>query len=327
MNRPAAQATTRHESPSDLLERVLDMPITERHRAIDAALTSRVPKIEELLPDFMKGQGERLVKRAMLTFARNPDLQSCPPQEFVRCVLEAAEMGFSIDGKLCYVVKYKTRWQCQLDYKGLVAVAKRMKTIADAHADVVCENDTFHHEKTDGKCVLDHTYDLRIDRGDVIGAYAIITLPSGLWRYELMSRKELDKIQSAAPAKNGPWSTHDNEMRKKTVLRRGLKTYCDDPGLIHILDMTDELEDAGETPVGRIQRAAPVALRRTPEQSGEPEDDGFAFAQCQAEFAGCESKEQVAETLNRWSQLTPTNEIQAEVDKLAEEAHGRFKTK
>src|SRR5688500_8295813 len=154
--RPAPQ--TRHESHSDLLERVLEMPVTERHRAIDTALMARVPKIEELLPDFMKGQGERLVKRAMLTFARNPDLQGGPPQEFVRCGLEAAEMGFAIDGKLCYVVRYKSKWQCQLDYKGLVAVAKRMKTIADAYADVVCENDSFHHAKSDGKCVLEHTY-------------------------------------------------------------------------------------------------------------------------------------------------------------------------
>lgn len=202
-------------------------------------------RIEAMLPDFMKGQADRLIARAMITFAKC-DLKDCPDEDFRRCVVEAAEMGFAIDGKLAYVVKYKAAYQLQLDYKAMVAVAKRCRTLKDVQADVVCEGDEFRHARRHGENILEHTFQLGFDRGNVIGAYCRVWLPDGSWNYALMDRNELNAIQDRAPSKKGPWSTDPNEMRKKTVIRRALKMYQDDPGLMRMLDITgweDELDE------------------------------------------------------------------------------------
>lgn len=339
------------EDAAGLLEQLLQRPINERYRALDAALEQRIPKIEELLPDFMKGQGERLSKRAMMTFARDEKLRDVPPQDFVRCVLEAAEMGFAIDGKMCYVVKYKSKYQCQLDYKGLVAVARRMKTIKDIYGDVVCENDHFVHRRRNGESVLDHTYNLGEHRGEVIGAYCVVILPDGSWRYEVMDRVSLNRIQDRAPSKNGPWSTDPDEMRKKTVFRRCLKLYGDDPGLIRVLELTDEGdgdEETTPTPPATVE-SLNARLTRTPPRREEPTsladdyqpkppDDHYdrpsetetpeagqvpqGIDDAEAGYAACESEEAV----RKWSaELRARNITTAELGRVLELEQGAKK--
>lgn len=283
------QTAVREASSSDLMRELINRPVSDRHRAINNYFTeqSNIDKIEELLPPQMKGQGARLAKRAMLTFARKPELADCPPAEFVRCVLEAAELGLAIDGKLCYVVKYKGTWQCQPDYKGIVAVARRTGRIVDVWADVVREGDSFSHRRIDDRTEFAHEYALGEQRGEVIGAYSVVKLPGGHWRCEVMDRSELDRIQNRAPSKSGPWSTDADEMRKKTVIRRCLKLYCDDPGLARALEVLDELDEiTTEEAKERLQRAR-VGRRSSltdslPPEKPAPADDADEFREAEA---------------------------------------------
>lgn len=269
-----------------LLDRVLDNTST-KYAVLRKALeddTERIARIEEVLPEGMKGQARRLAKRALMTFARRKELSDCPAPEFIRCVVEAAEVGLAIDGKLCYVVRYKSTWQCQPDYKGLIAVAKRSGQIKDCYADVVRQHDHFEAYRKNGESCLEHHFDLSIERGEVLGAYAIVKLPDGDWRYELMSRDELDKIQARAPSKSGPWSTDVNEMRKKTVIRRLLKSYCDDPAFVRASEMDDHLEDVehvqapprsrAATPVGRPAIDTESVPDVEPEVDRQPGEEG-----------------------------------------------------
>lgn len=228
----------------DMLEQVL-ANTSMRSRVLRNYFDDNVAKIEEVLPAGMKGQGRRLAKRAEMTMARKPDMVECPAADLIRIVIEAAEIGLAIDGKLCHAVPYKGKWQCQPDYKGLIAVARRSGQIKDAYARIVRENDKFEHGQDGGDCILKHSYRLTDKRGDVIGAYAIVTLPSDGWRYELIDRAELDVFQEFAPSKKGPWGgPWIDEMRKKSVIRRALKTYCDDPAFVRAMELADqEYED------------------------------------------------------------------------------------
>jgi phage RecT family recombinase len=254
--RPAQQS-----DPAQLLEQVLQRT-SDKIRAVSTALEARTDIIEELLPGHMKGQGRRLAKRALMTLSRNAQLAQCPAPDFVRLVLEAAEIGLAIDGKLGYVVKYKGAYEFQADYKGLIAVARRSGLILDAYGDVVCRGDVFEASRNGPDASLRHSYDLNTERGECIGAYAVVTLPNGRWRYEVMTRKELDGIQNRAPAKNGPWRTDTDQMRIKTVLRRLLKLYIDDPGFMRAWDGADALEEVEEeTPAARPE-AGRVNLRQ-----------------------------------------------------------------
>ena len=87
------QRPTTTTSEKELLDRLLTLPVGEKTRQVEAALDNRIEEIEALLPDFMKGQGARLIKRARLTFAKSAALQKCSPASFIKCVLEAAELA------------------------------------------------------------------------------------------------------------------------------------------------------------------------------------------------------------------------------------------
>lgn len=259
-----ATATTAKPAPSredDVAEaaRLLETLLTEKPYisggAIASALTGEhIDRIRDLLPESLKADAERFVKRGLLYFSRKPDLEECTVASKIKCILDAAELGLALDGRLCHAVSYNCkykdsrgaeRWrkevQCQPDYKGLVVVAKRCGQIVDCYGDVICQNDHFKHGRKDATHFLEHTYPIG-ERGEVVGAYAIVKLPGGDWRYELMSLSDLNKIQARSKAQNsGPWKTDPDQMRIKTVMRRILKMYSDDPGVAKAIEL-DERE-------------------------------------------------------------------------------------
>lgn len=267
-----------------LLEQVLDNT-SKKLRTVTAVLETedRIAKIEQVLPDNMRGQARRLVKRALMTLSSKAELQDCPADEFCKIVIKAAEVGMAVDGRLAYVVKYKSTWQLQFDYKGLIAIAKRAGQITDCYGDVVCEGDEFEAYRKDGKSFLEHRVSLE-QRGKVRAAYAIVNLPGGAWRYELMTRDELDKIQRSAPAKNGPWASWTGEMQKKSVIRRLLKTYCDDPAIVRAIEIDDEAYEDEPAPdiTGRVKSKLQEARQRLGQSfhpaaaPQEPGDNGAA---------------------------------------------------
>ena len=236
-----------------------------------------IQTLEELLPTSMKGQGKRLLKRALLTFSKMEEKNnSCPPPlEYVRIVLQAAELGLAIDGRYCYAIPYKGVWTCVPDYKGLIAVARRCRVIEDVELDIICENDQYQLYRHDGRTVFRHERpELGQPRGKTIGAYCRLFFPNGRWKVEVMDISELNAIKVRSASKNGPWRTDESEMQKKTVCRRALKLYGDDDStLAYALSLggdeigTEESE-APSRPVGKTN------LRRQPEKStAEPEPD------------------------------------------------------
>ncbi len=254
------QTNLQEKSPADLLEEVLSQSPVKRFKAIDDFLQSRVDSLEELLPDAMKGQGARLAKRAIMTLNRNgSNYAEVTPASFIRCVLEAAELGLAIDGRLAHAVVYNNKhkgpdgkevWSSDatllLDYKGIVAVARRINLIADCWARIVYTNDEFAMSETDGQCHYSHTPSTG-DPGKSIGCYAVVKLPSGQWRHEWMPDSEINKIRARSKSFSkgfGPWKTDESEMKKKTVLKRILKMYGDDPAFVRMLEIDDSDYDA-----------------------------------------------------------------------------------
>jgi phage RecT family recombinase len=254
---PQTQTQTREPSP---LEELLNKPARARLERITFALNARAEDIERLLPDFMKGQAARLIARARQYFARGSwQLQECSEASFVKCVLEAAELGFAIDGKMVHAVprlkkkKENGQWYEWYeagtipDYKSLIAVAKRSKIIQDAWARIIYETDQFTYEEQDGKVIYHHVPDFRRERDSLDGAIlvlAVATHRDGWYRTEVMPTADVLKIRSRSASfkdadSKTPWNTDPGEMSKKTCLKRLLKTFADDPGLIRLMELDD----------------------------------------------------------------------------------------
>ena len=256
----AATATIQQAEAPSLLDQVVYATVKAKVQTINRVLSARTEEIERLLPSFMKGQSLRLIARAMQYFARGDwRLQQCTDASFVKCIMEAAELGFAIDGKMVHAVgrtkkkKENGQWyewieaSIIVDYKAIIAVAKRCKTIQDAWARPVFETEEFSYVEENGKVNYRHVPDFKRERDSLdgcIGILAVATHHDGWYRTDFMPLADVNKIRNSSPGyksddANVPWNKHYSEMAKKTAIKRLLKTFSDDPGLIRIMEIDD----------------------------------------------------------------------------------------
>ena len=267
---------------------------------IGAALKGRQEKIEQLLPDFMRGQGERLIARALQYWARGDwKLQQCTVASFVGCVLNAAELGFAIDGRICYAVPFNTkakkksksepdRWEhiAQMipSYIGLMAVAKRTGLIQDCWARIVLCSDVIEFEERDGAVSYRYVPNLDVPRDrseEVRGVLSVASHHDGWRRADWMPAADVWSIRARSKAaESGPWVTDPGEMVKKTGLRRLLKTFSDDPGLLRALELDDRAETTAAEVIEEKQQAkarsiVPAILAPKPDENAIPPWDAM----------------------------------------------------
>lgn len=247
-------------------------------RVIQATLAQG--QFEKLLPAQLRPMAERFLASAKLYIAtcnHRDKLAECTVGSIVTCVLNAAKFGLLLDGKQAHAVPFNTkvkdangkeRWENQAqfipDYKGLVGAIRRLKIVADAEANHVHENDTFYRRMKNGKWDVEYEPALT-NRGEYLGTFATLLLLDGRCLVTYMDYEEIDAIRERSKAKDfGPWKTDPGEMRKKTVIKRALKLYADDPEVSELISADNEvdgivLDQAPVKPRG-IQRAEPLRL-------------------------------------------------------------------
>lgn len=182
------------------------------------------PQLKNLLPI---GVTEReVIQSAIQACRENPALLECTPQSMLGAVAKCCQLGLPpADGthRACIVPFNNSKKGCKeaqliIEYRGLVYLIQNLSDITPNNQ-VVCKNDTFNYE-LGTKPFISHKIALE-DRGDVIGAYAVLSQEGFLPMVEYMNRKEIDGIRSRSRASNsGPWVTDYSMMARKTVLRR-----------------------------------------------------------------------------------------------------------
>lgn len=178
---------------------------------------------------------ERFVRVALTAMQRTPGLIACDQTSFFNALLTLGELGLEPDGRRAHLIPFKNNKkgivECQLiiDYKGFVDLLTRPgkgNDVSTIHSDIIRENDEFIYDRG---IVEKHTYSLKVDRGDPIGAYAIVRFKDGSMKCEVMSKPEIESVKARSKARDekgnptGPWKTDELEMWKKTVLRRATK--------------------------------------------------------------------------------------------------------
>lgn len=325
-----------HADPASLLDQVLANTTAGKKAAIIKTHLDNPKQLDRLrtmLPPAMRNQAERFVNIACFTFARKAELDGCTPESFLRCVFGAAQLGLAIDGRLAHAVPFNTKkkvngvdqWVKEatliVSYIGLVCVARRSSIIRDAWADVVCEFDHFRARQSDGEFHLEHEHPhFSEDRGAPIGAYACVKLSSGDFRYELMSKADIEAIRmksQTGKTGKGPWAEHAGEMWKKTPLRRILKTL-EDPELSMIALVEAEPEDVEEVPAPTPRRTVREMIVATAPASAEPHEADEALPPSPAPNPGDRASD---EMIDRIGELARQLELsQEEVSKLVKDS-------
>ena len=163
---------------------------------------------------------DRFARIALSALNRTPKLLECTQQSILKCLMDLSAFGLEPDGRNAHLIPYGKECQLIVDWKGLVALAKRNGDVKAWQAFDVCENDDFSWE--DG--IVSHKINYREDRGAAQCYYSKVTLSDGTASFEVMTKAEVDAIRKISKSgSSGPWVQSYGEMAKKTVIRRHSK--------------------------------------------------------------------------------------------------------
>jgi len=165
---------------------------------------------------------------AMQVIEASDYLQKCPVESFRKAIINVASIGLSLNPaeKLAYLVPRDGKACLDISYRGLVKIATDSGSIIWAKAMLVHKEDEFEFTGVDTKPV--HTFSPFAsveDRGPIVGGYSIAKLHNGDYLVDAMSLSEIEEVKKTSKAQNGPWKTWPEEMMKKTLLRRGSKSW------------------------------------------------------------------------------------------------------
>lgn len=196
-----------------------------------ASLSQALPK--HVTPD-------RIIKTLLVAANRTPDLLQCTQASVLETINRAGELGLDLSGTLgeAYPVPFNNRvkvngreeWvkQCQLiiGYRGLAKLARQSGEIKRIESEVVYQNDQFRYRKGT-TFILDFEPKVDGERGEPIGAYALVEFKDGGLQAEFMAVSDIDKIRLRSKSGSdkegrpiGAWKSDWAEMAKKTVFRR-----------------------------------------------------------------------------------------------------------
>ena len=205
-------------------------------------LKNNMKAIQSCLPKHMTP--ERMCRIAVQTISKSKQLQRCSPQSLVAAIVEASSLGLEIDVRgQAYLVPYKDTVTLIPGYKGLMDLAYRSGRVANIYAETVCENDefTFHLGLSP---TLEHTPNLE-NRGELRAVYAVARLKDADPVFVVLGKSEVEKVRKASKASgDGPWKTWEEEMWKKTAIRRLCKYLPLSPEMQRAVGL-DEAADAG----------------------------------------------------------------------------------
>ena len=167
---------------------------------------------------------EKFMGVVMTALRNNPALAKADRQSFFLSALRAAQDGLLPDGREGALVIYggKVNWLPMV--AGIKKRVRQSGEIATWDAHVARAHDDFDFALGDDPFIR-HKPKLDGDRGPIIAAYSVATLKSGEKSREIMTKAQIDQVKRASKSSgSGPWKDWEEEMCRKSVLKRHAKS-------------------------------------------------------------------------------------------------------
>jgi len=195
--------------------------------------------IERAMQDagFAPEKVKQEVSFAIQLINKSSQLQKCSKDSMLQAVLNISNIGLSLNpaAKEAYLIP---RWngvsksmEASLEpgYVGLVKLLTDAGSVTSVLAQAVHDKDEFQIDLADNHNPVIHKPNYREKRGDVIGVYALATLPDGARQVEYMTLEEVLEIRERSETyrafkegkiKSCTWESDFKEMARKTVIKR-----------------------------------------------------------------------------------------------------------
>ncbi|MEW6385953.1 MAG: recombinase RecT [Thermodesulfobacteriota bacterium] len=242
---------------------------------------------ENLLATMCGGKeaAARFGQAVLLTAVRSPSLLSCDLKSLFLAALWCAQRGLEpgvADG--CAMVPYKGKVTPIPQYQGIIKQAVQHESAKKVRAKLIYANDFYEWEEGENPRFVHKPAPLGTERGNIIGAYAVITLPDGEKVTHVMPLDDIYKIRAASAAwrdgQQGPWKDWEEPMILKTVTKQAFKFIPVAPKVRDLLEQDSKLE-AG-APIEDVMDAEILEVTEVADsqgQEGQPQSRAAQMAE------------------------------------------------
>ena len=227
----------------------------------------KMPEFEKVLQGIQHTSASRIVRAGLSEVANSPKLLECDPYSVLKSIMTCAKLALEPNGLLgqAYFIPFKNECQVIPGYKGYISLARNSGEVLTIEAHEVRENDTFHFEYGTGSKIKHTQFHKdtgklmqQKERGEIYAVWAGAKLKGGGYQFVVMTRDEVEAIRNASSgyrnavkwAKNGviksPWIEHEQEMFKKTAIRRLVKLLPFSITKIHNAAAIENAVDGGQ---------------------------------------------------------------------------------
>lgn len=186
------------------------------------------------------------------------------PVSVQNAILNLSSIGISLNPALkhAYLVPRDGAIHLDVSYMGLMHLAQEIGSIEWGQAKIVYANDTYESQGLN-KEPLHRFNAFSKDRGEKVGVYCTVKLPTGDFLTEEMSAEEILEVRSKSKSQHSnysPWNTFEKEMWRKSVVKRASKYWpktCGTKGnrldtAIHVINEHEGLSTAKEDALKEI---------------------------------------------------------------------------
>ncbi len=241
--------------------------------------------IDAMEPEFKRALGasvpsERFTRIARSAVAGNPELAQLDRSSLFKSIMQAAQDGLVLDGKEAAIIPFKGKAQYLPMVAGLTKKMRQASSFANLSHGIIYENEVksgaFEYVKGDEESLI-HKPDLFGDRGNPIGAYAIVTTKDGQKFRAVLTKADIEKRKNAGRAGgNGPWGSWTEEMWIKTAIKAVYKiapNSGDEAGVLDQVFGRDEetVIDEPAAPAAPAEKTRAAAAVKASAPPPEPE--------------------------------------------------------
>ena len=156
-------------------------------------------------------------------------LEKCTKESVANALLKMVIYGLSPLKKQCDFIPYGTTLNCQIEYTGNIALARRYGNLKTIKANAIFKGEEFIWEidpATGCKKIIAHKQTMEtLGSKEVVGAYAVYTLNDGTTDVEIMNIEQIRAAwnQGAAKGNSPAHKNFPDQMAIKTVINRACK--------------------------------------------------------------------------------------------------------
>lgn len=164
-------------------------------------------------------------------FQNSEYLQKCDPQSIINAVVNVARTSITLNPvmRLAYLIPRKNKCVLEFSYMGLGAMLRDNDCIKSISAHVVYGDEEFDYDVAYNKITHKPTFaktEQEHNAREKIGCYSRATLPNGEIVFEFMPMWEINKVKrmsEGSSSQYSAWNTWEDEMIKKSVIKRHFK--------------------------------------------------------------------------------------------------------